>query len=165
MPMMTMAREPNQGLQLQAGDMLLLCSDGLTDLVDDEEILSAVSKPGTEEALLELVRLANERGGHDNITMVTLGVPALERQTVPIGAREMRSRWAMAGVVMSAGFIGVGSAGGFLLVLQPYGGRPYRKPGDLTRGRGYAFSGASAHGSAWAIFDPAPGRHGGAGDR
>jgi serine/threonine protein phosphatase PrpC len=90
----------NQGTLLQMGDMLLLCSDGLTDLVDDEEILAALSKPGVEEALLELVHLANQRGGHDNITIVTLGVPALEAPTIPIAAQRTRSRWALAAAAM-----------------------------------------------------------------
>ncbi len=79
----------NQGLPLLTGDQLLLCSDGLTDLVKDSEIL-AVMTAGTlsaEGAVQELVNLANERGGHDNITIVTLELPreeALPEVTVPM---------------------------------------------------------------------------------
>jgi protein phosphatase len=68
--------QANQGARLYPHDQILLCSDGLTDLVSDEEILSNltdVSDP--EKALQRLVDLANERGGHDNITIVTLTVP------------------------------------------------------------------------------------------
>jgi serine/threonine protein phosphatase PrpC len=69
--------EANQGLRLLPGDRLLLCSDGLTDLVDDAEMLAALSTDSpTKEALNGLVALANERGGHDNITILTLEMPA-----------------------------------------------------------------------------------------
>jgi PPM family protein phosphatase len=50
---------------------LLLCSDGLTDMVDDEELLSVVDNASSlHEACRELVARANERGGEDNITVV-----------------------------------------------------------------------------------------------
>ncbi len=68
--------EANQGMRLRPGDRLLLCSDGLTDLVDDAEILAALSTDGAiKEALDGLVALANERGGHDNITILALEMP------------------------------------------------------------------------------------------
>ena len=52
--------EANQGLRLLPGDRLLLCSDGLTDLVEDAEILAALSTDSpTKEALHGLVALAN----------------------------------------------------------------------------------------------------------
>ncbi len=66
----------NQGLPLIPQDKLLLCSDGLSDLVTDDEILNAVeSMPDTQSMLQSLVDLANERGGHDNITIILLTVP------------------------------------------------------------------------------------------
>jgi protein phosphatase len=69
--------ENNQGLQLLPNDMLLLCSDGLTDLVWNDEILEVVrSKPNLREATRALVELANSRGGHDNITVILISVPA-----------------------------------------------------------------------------------------
>lgn len=68
--------ENNQGTELLPGDVLLLCSDGLTDLVWDDEILEVVrSKSNLKQASRALVDLANERGGHDNITVVLIGVP------------------------------------------------------------------------------------------
>jgi protein phosphatase len=68
--------ENNQGTELQPNDVLLLCSDGLTDLVWDDEILEVVrSKRNLKEASHALVDLANERGGHDNITVILIGVP------------------------------------------------------------------------------------------
>jgi protein phosphatase len=66
----------NQGTRLQAGDILLLVSDGLTDLVEPHEIQSALRTLDREEALQTLIDLANERGGHDNITTVLLEAPA-----------------------------------------------------------------------------------------
>jgi len=69
--------EANQGLRLLPGDRLLLCSDGLTDLVEDAEMLAALSTGrSTKEALHGLVALANGRGGHDNITILSLEMPA-----------------------------------------------------------------------------------------
>jgi len=68
--------ENNQGLQLQPNDILLLCSDGLTDLVWNDEILEVIrSKPNVKEASRALIELANSRGGHDNITVVLIAVP------------------------------------------------------------------------------------------
>jgi serine/threonine protein phosphatase PrpC len=69
--------ENNQGLQLLPNDILLLCSDGLTDLVWNDEILEVIrSKPTLKEASRALIELANSRGGHDNITVVLISVPA-----------------------------------------------------------------------------------------
>jgi PPM family protein phosphatase len=69
--------ENNQGLQLLPNDILLLCSDGLTDLVWNDEILEVIrSKPNLKEASRALIELANSRGGHDNITVVLISVPA-----------------------------------------------------------------------------------------
>ncbi len=66
----------NQGLPLIPGDRILICTDGLTDLVDDEEILAVLQKNGSgDNHLQELVDLANNRGGHDNITIVVLHAP------------------------------------------------------------------------------------------
>lgn len=69
--------ENNQGVQLLPNDVVLLCSDGLTDLVWNDEILEIVrSKLSLKETARALVDMANERGGHDNITVVLISVPA-----------------------------------------------------------------------------------------
>ena len=63
-----------QELDLQAGDLLLICSDGLTSMVDDGEILEVV-KAGdlkVNEVVRDLVDAANESGGEDNITTIAL---------------------------------------------------------------------------------------------
>jgi protein phosphatase len=71
--------EANQGFELEPGDVLLLCTDGLTDLVWDDEILKTMrSKPSLKSTAEALVEMANQRGGHDNITVVLLAVPYLD---------------------------------------------------------------------------------------
>src|SRR5213596_2314139 len=57
--------------ELRRGDLLVLCSDGLSGLVKKEEIAAAVG-PGTDlaGAAERLIALANERGGPDNITVI-----------------------------------------------------------------------------------------------
>jgi len=55
-----------------AGDAFVLCSDGLSDLVEDHEILSIVGSDPAVQAVGKLVDLANARGGHDNITVLVL---------------------------------------------------------------------------------------------
>jgi protein phosphatase len=62
-------------IDLEVGDHVLLCSDGLTGLVTDGEIREVILSAEAEEAALgELVRLANDRGGPDNITAVLLRI-------------------------------------------------------------------------------------------
>lgn len=65
----------NQGVSLQTGDRLLMSSDGLTDLVSDAEILQAFDVGDASQAVDHLIELANQRGGHDNITIVTFEIP------------------------------------------------------------------------------------------
>ncbi len=75
----------NQGTRLVPGDILLMCTDGLSDMVWDDEILRLVTTRNSLKSTAEdLVARANERGGHDNITVVLLGMPVpAERPTVP----------------------------------------------------------------------------------
>jgi len=55
-----------------AGDAFILCSDGLSDLVEDGEILAIVAAEPAAQAAGKLVDLANARGGYDNITVIVL---------------------------------------------------------------------------------------------
>ena len=54
---------------VRAGDRFLLCSDGLYDHVEDEEIKQIVVLSEPQTACENLIALAKERGGHDNITV------------------------------------------------------------------------------------------------
>lgn len=67
----------NQGVELLEEDSILLCSDGLTDHVKDKEIVGIVQKhPGkNQNAVNELIDLACERGGKDNITIILISIP------------------------------------------------------------------------------------------
>lgn len=57
------------------GDRFLLCSDGLTGMVSDEEITNAIASTRTLEQIVRgLIDLANERGGLDNITAIMVEV-------------------------------------------------------------------------------------------
>lgn len=67
--------ESNQGMRLLKNDRLLLCSDGLTDLVMDDEICLTLESQPLDAAVHSLIDLANERGGHDNITLIALEMP------------------------------------------------------------------------------------------
>jgi protein phosphatase len=60
---------PSSPLDLEKGDVFLLCSDGLTGFVSDEEIKEILCANKPKEACKMLVDLANERGGRDNITI------------------------------------------------------------------------------------------------
>ena len=57
-------------LQVQTGDTVMLCSDGLHGLVADEEISRVLQEQTPPEAAKTLVNRANEQGGSDNITVV-----------------------------------------------------------------------------------------------
>ncbi|RYF69186.1 MAG: serine/threonine-protein phosphatase, partial [Cytophagaceae bacterium] len=59
------------------GDLLLLCSDGLTDMLTRAEITDILNQTiGAEEQIAELIRQANDQGGQDNITVVLAQHPA-----------------------------------------------------------------------------------------
>ena len=56
-----------------AEDLLILCSDGLTTMLTDDEIADLLVKGGTKREMTErLVNAANELGGVDNITVVLM---------------------------------------------------------------------------------------------
>lgn len=61
-------------LELRDRDCLILCSDGLTTHVSDEEIKTIASGARPEVAVEKLLELALERGGKDNITVIVAGI-------------------------------------------------------------------------------------------
>jgi PPM family protein phosphatase len=70
------ADAPASPLALETGDTLVLCTDGLWSLVHEPDILEIVSRRVASAACTELVKLARERGGPDNITVQILRVSA-----------------------------------------------------------------------------------------
>lgn len=70
---------------VRAGDRFLLCSDGLYDLVEDEEIRRIVMLSTPQTACENLIALAKERGGHDNITVGIVGLsPQMSADAGPV---------------------------------------------------------------------------------
>jgi protein phosphatase len=63
-------------IEAEEGDVFLICSDGLTDMVDDEEILELVhqNRDDLDKAVQALVAAANRGGGEDNITAVAFRI-------------------------------------------------------------------------------------------
>lgn len=63
-----------EALDVQAGDRLLLCSDGLTEELSDQQIASHLQYPDIDKAVFALVEAAKANGGHDNITAVVVAI-------------------------------------------------------------------------------------------
>jgi protein phosphatase len=61
-------------MPLEAGDRLLLCSDGLNTMIDNKAIAKGLSGVTADEAAWNLIDMANEAGGNDNITVIVIDV-------------------------------------------------------------------------------------------
>lgn len=59
---------------VKSGDIFLLCTDGLTEMVEDTEIKSVLLTKEPQEAVNRLIAIANEHGGVDNITAVVVKI-------------------------------------------------------------------------------------------
>lgn len=59
-------------VQAALGDVLMICTDGLTNFVEESEMVDIVRKSGAEGCLDALINTANSRGGADNITIVAI---------------------------------------------------------------------------------------------
>ncbi|MEM7413385.1 MAG: Stp1/IreP family PP2C-type Ser/Thr phosphatase [Myxococcota bacterium] len=75
--------------ELRAGDVFLLCSDGLSGVVRDEEIADVLRREAPAEAVRSLVDFANERGGPDNVTVQIARIPG---ESGGAGANERERR-------------------------------------------------------------------------
>jgi protein phosphatase len=62
------------GFELEPDDRLVVCCDGLSNQVDDQEIMDIVTRTPLEQAPGALIDLANDRGGDDNITVIVAHV-------------------------------------------------------------------------------------------
>lgn len=58
--------------ELESGDVFVLCSDGLTEHVTDDEILQAVGEASAQAACDALLKLTLDRGAHDNVTVIVV---------------------------------------------------------------------------------------------
>lgn len=68
------------GLPVQAGDLFVLCSDGLTDLVGEDAIADMVSRLPPREACAALVQSALAAGGTDNVSVGVFAIEAIAPQ-------------------------------------------------------------------------------------
>jgi PPM family protein phosphatase len=64
----------SHGFPVRPKDLFLLCTDGLTDLVNDEDIKNIIIRYPLNEACLSLINLAKQKGGYDNISIIALVV-------------------------------------------------------------------------------------------
>ena len=71
--------------QNQEREQLVLCSDGLYSLVSEDEILRTVASKSPQDACVDLVDLAKERGGFDNITIAIIPLEGQLKNEPPAG--------------------------------------------------------------------------------
>jgi protein phosphatase len=86
------------------GDRVLLCSDGLTDMVTEDQIAAILeTEPAPQRAADRLIKAANRAGGIDNITVVVLDAIAEDEDPEPspggTGPANRTRRWVMGGLV------------------------------------------------------------------
>lgn len=67
-----------QPMAVRPGDTFVLCTDGLHDLVAAPEIRELVASTAPGQACRQLVKMARERGGYDNITVAVVRIPGFE---------------------------------------------------------------------------------------
>jgi len=70
-------------------DVLVISSDGLSDLASPEEILDVVEEQSSATACQKLIEMANGRGGHDNVTVVVLRIKDTKKRG---GITKLRTR-------------------------------------------------------------------------
>jgi serine/threonine protein phosphatase PrpC len=102
----------HQGCALSEGDAVVLCSDGLSDLVNGEEIGHALRHARLDRSVKELIDLARSRGGHDNITVAAIRVPG--GPTAPGRGIFSRAKWVLLILAFSAA-----AALFYILVVAP----------------------------------------------
>lgn len=79
-------------IELIDGDRLLLCTDGLSDMVETRDIVSLMSGADITDAVDDLVQAALNKGGRDNVTVVAIEPEAvLEAEAVAARAKAMES--------------------------------------------------------------------------
>ena len=77
-------------IEAEEGDVFLICSDGLSDMVEDGDILDVVdrNRGDLEKAVKSLVQAANKEGGEDNITAVAFRISAEEERSDEPGVED-----------------------------------------------------------------------------
>jgi hypothetical protein len=112
-------------LQLIEGDTLLLCSDGLTDMLDDTEIARLVDGGSPKRIAQRLIAAANRSGGLDNISVVMARFgrkEASNRSVLVDGIQQMSSRQRrilLAGIALVAAALCAMAVLGFSMFRSP----------------------------------------------
>jgi serine/threonine protein phosphatase PrpC len=126
---------------LDENDALVLCSDGLSGYISDDDILKTVEQAGPQESVYHLIEQANENGGPDNITAIVVRVlevgwePPTIRRPAFVGGREESEDTAVLGTLptgaASSMLVGDGSGAvsGFPLRLAS---GPLSSPDSIT---------------------------------
>lgn len=71
-------------MRVQPGEKFLLCSDGLCGYADDDEIFETVRNCGSNEEIVDnLIRMANDRGGADNVTIIVAEIEQVDPSDLP----------------------------------------------------------------------------------
>jgi protein phosphatase len=72
-------------MKVKPGDIYILCSDGLSGFADDEDIFAVANKDRSDVKRIvdDLVQLANDRGGADNVTVVVIEIKQVDSPQIP----------------------------------------------------------------------------------
>ncbi len=86
-------------IEVEVGEQIVLCSDGLTRHVLDQEIAQIIGEKSPADAAEALIQLANERGGEDNISVAVLSIDELPTQ-LPAGTQRKNGRVTLKNLVV-----------------------------------------------------------------
>ena len=65
-------------VDLKPGDKVMMCSDGLSNMIEDQRLYDVISSNSVEDSVRILIDEAKENGGYDNITVIVIE-PGLRR--------------------------------------------------------------------------------------
>jgi protein phosphatase len=126
-------------LRVHTGDRLMLCSDGLSSMLDARTLQRLLSEnPDPQTAADELVKAANEAGGHDNITVIVVDVDAMDPR-LPV-RQKRRFVWGITLFLLALVLLVAGAAAGvyayarnavFLIAEDGYVAIYQGLPGDV----------------------------------
>ena len=105
----------SQGFRLLPNDRLLLCTDGLGDALKPEEILEILGDRELDSAAPDLVQFALEKGAHDNLTAVVIGIPPAKP---PLRTQPINWRRALASVFLFGFLVFLGLFAWWLWIRQ-----------------------------------------------
>jgi serine/threonine protein phosphatase PrpC len=136
-------------IRMKVGDTFLLCSDGLTGRIEDDEIAAILTFLPLDDAGHMLVDLANLRGGPDNITVVLVKITDAELETpkeqddpIKIGSAEAKAIhpaiWACAATCWLGASVLTYTRNGVLAIVAFVGGLAALIVGLVSRVRSYS---------------------------